>query len=306
VEIHPPGKTFPPNGNPVFHLYNENDDGGMRHHGKDSCLTFDPPADGDYLVKIRSATNDSNRHNSYRLTIRPPKPDFSFSVGPGDLNIPEGSNVVLNCSVLRIDDFNGPVHVRFDSLPAGCTASETDVLPDQENAAVIIHADPGAASTQPDWTIHATATAQINNATVTREARARTITIAHIKPDVELRIDPPVINLEPGGTAPLTVHVQRNNGFAGRVQIDMLNLPFGVEVANNGLNGILVTENETSRTMQLVAQPWLHAMERRISLTGQPATTIQLVYANAAPTALLRIGPNPEKNPRLVQNVAQP
>ena len=45
VELHPPGKTFPPNGLPVFALDYRNDDGGGSF-GKDSMLEFDPPADG--------------------------------------------------------------------------------------------------------------------------------------------------------------------------------------------------------------------------------------------------------------------
>ncbi len=51
VAIHPPGTTFPPNGLPVVHLDYRNDDGGPGY-GKDSRLFFDPPADGDYLVRV--------------------------------------------------------------------------------------------------------------------------------------------------------------------------------------------------------------------------------------------------------------
>src|SRR5206468_2391865 len=54
VSIHPPGSTFPPNGLPLVTLYYRNDDGGPGL-GKDSRLVFDPPADGDYQVRLRDA-----------------------------------------------------------------------------------------------------------------------------------------------------------------------------------------------------------------------------------------------------------
>ena len=43
VEVHPPGRSFPPNGLPQFTLFYRNDDGGPGY-GKDSRLFFDAPA----------------------------------------------------------------------------------------------------------------------------------------------------------------------------------------------------------------------------------------------------------------------
>ena len=57
VETHPFGTTFPPNGLPVFNLHYRNDDGGPGY-SKDSRLFFDPPADGEYIVRIGDARNE--------------------------------------------------------------------------------------------------------------------------------------------------------------------------------------------------------------------------------------------------------
>ena len=59
VQIHPPGRVFPPNGMPVFHLYYRNDDGGPLY-GKDSRLFFTAPADGDYVVRIGDVRGDGS------------------------------------------------------------------------------------------------------------------------------------------------------------------------------------------------------------------------------------------------------
>ena len=78
VEIHPPGKTFPPNGLPVFTLHYRNDDGGPGF-GKDSFLLFDAPADGTYQVRVTDARGANGPTHAYRVTVRPPKPDFTVS-----------------------------------------------------------------------------------------------------------------------------------------------------------------------------------------------------------------------------------
>ncbi len=44
----------------------------------------------------------------------------------------------------------------------------------------------------------------------------------------------------------------------------MRGLPHGVRVLNIGLNGILITERETSREVVLYAEPWVKPMERPI------------------------------------------
>ena len=75
VGIHPPGSAFPPNGFPVIQLNYRNDDGGTGY-GKDSRLFFDPPADGEYQVRIGDSRGQGGRNYAYRLTVRPPRPDL--------------------------------------------------------------------------------------------------------------------------------------------------------------------------------------------------------------------------------------
>jgi hypothetical protein len=73
VSIHPPGTAFPPNGLPIVTLYYRNDDGGGAF-GRDSRLVFDPPADGEYQVRIGDSRGQGSSRHAYQLTVqrRPP------------------------------------------------------------------------------------------------------------------------------------------------------------------------------------------------------------------------------------------
>ncbi len=81
VQIYPPGKTFVGNGLPLVRLPYRNDDGGPGY-GKDSRLRFTAPADGEYIVRLRDVRGMHGDDYAYRLTVRPPAPDFRLGVNP--------------------------------------------------------------------------------------------------------------------------------------------------------------------------------------------------------------------------------
>jgi hypothetical protein len=53
------------------------------------------------------------------------------------------------------------------------------------------------------------------------------------------------------------VHIERRDGFKGRVPVEVRGLPHGVRVLDIGLNGILVNEKETKRAIVIYAEPWV-------------------------------------------------
>jgi hypothetical protein len=65
------------------------------------------------------------------------------------------------------------------------------------------------------------------------------------------------VTLEPGSRVRLTAKIERRNGFKGRVPLEVRGLPHGVRVLDIGLNGILITENESSRSFVIYAEPWV-------------------------------------------------
>ena len=77
------------------------------------------------------------------------------------------------------------------------------------------------------------------------------------------------MTIRPGERVEVTFHVDRDAKFTGRVPIDVRNLPLGVRVLNIGLNGVLVTEKQSERTVFLFAEPWVAAQERPFYAVGK-------------------------------------
>jgi len=68
------------------------------------------------------------------------------------------------------------------------------------------------------------------------------------------------------------VAITRENGFAGRVPVDVKNLPFGVRILDVGLNGVLITESGTSRRFALWCEPWVQPLRRTVYATVRTET----------------------------------
>ncbi|PYT18899.1 MAG: hypothetical protein DMG59_02405 [Acidobacteria bacterium] len=270
VSIHPPGTKFSPNGLPTAHLYYRNDDGGPGY-GKDSLLHFTAPADGEYMVRIRDVQGLGGENYAYRLTLRRPRPDFRLTVTPRNPNVPAGGAIPLTVTAFRMDGFDGPIQISLGDLPPGLHAASCVIKPGQVSATMMLSAD---------------ADAKLNRAAemkVTGKATAAGATLEHIanpddhlklialmpRPDVLITAETKDVALEPGGTAQITVSIARQGDFRGRVPVEVRNLPPRVRVLDVGLNGVLITEDESRRSFTLEALP-----------TAEPAD--QLIYVSAA------------------------
>jgi hypothetical protein len=262
VEIHPPGATFPPNGLPLINLPYRNDDGGPGF-GKDSRIFFDPPADGRFRVRIRDARGQGGEQFVYRLTVRPPRPDFAVTFNPMAPAVRKGESITINVTASRLDGYNGPIQVRLDDLTPGFTAAPTFIEPGQTTTAFPLDAAADATIPMNAKPLKLTARATIGDKEIVHEATGALPKI--LAPgDLVTTTAVQEVTLEPGQSTKLLVRVERRNGFAGRVPLEVRGLPHGVRVQNIGLNGILITERETQREVVLYAEPWVQPMERPI------------------------------------------
>jgi WD40 repeat protein len=272
VEVHPPGTTFPPGGAAPVTLDYRNDDGGPSFN-KDSRLTFDPPADGEYVARVADVRSLGGEAFGYHLVVRRPRPGFEVAVTPESPNVPRGGTTLVTVTLRRRDGFDSAVEVWADGLPPGVKATPVRVDRGAATALLALSAEATApAFSPPTWRVHA-------REVVAREPSAGDgqrvdldpkgwVTVTP-EPNLTIEARPQRVVIRPGGEATLRLAVKRGPAFTGRVPIDVRNLPQGVRVLNIGLNGVLVTEKETERTVTLYAEPWVEGRESPFFAVGK-------------------------------------
>jgi hypothetical protein len=273
VELHPPGAAVSPSGLPIFDLVYRNDDGGPMY-GKDSRVTFTAPAAGTYFFRLTDTRGTGSTGHAYRLTLAAPKPDYDLFVTPSNPNVPKGGRVPVTVFAFRRDGFDGSIEVAFRDLPDGLTGTTGRILPGESSVALTLGAAAGATALVTPLRVIGAAT--LNGRPVEREARAdeRVSVIATgLPPDVRVvSVTPDLVELAPGGRAKITATIARANGFAGRVPLSVNNLPFRITVPDIGLNGILITEDQTSRTFEIVADERADPAEQTLYVTARVET----------------------------------
>jgi hypothetical protein len=295
VEIHPPGTTFPPGGAPPITVAYRNDDGGPGY-GKDSWLEFDPPADGSYIVRVEDVRGLGGRRNGYHLVARKPRPDFRFSLSTENPNVPRGGTLLVTANIVRLDGFEGPVDITLDNLPAGVTATSTRIEPETTSADLLVMASSDAPTfTPPTFTAIARAvvaegspgSSEIVHKLDPSGSRAGWVTVTP-EPNLKVTAHPEEVVIHPGERIEMKFTVARAPAFEGRVPIDVLNLPRAVQVLNIGLNGVLVTEKQTERSIFVYAEPSAEPTERLFYAVGkcEPAGT-----EHSSPPIRLRVQP---------------
>ena len=276
AQILPPNAEFPPNGLPVFHLTWRNDDGGPGY-AADSRIDFVAPSDGQYILHLKDVRGMGGPDFAYRLSIRETVPDYQLTATPANPNIPKGGRMPLTVSVDRLQGYEGPVEIEVKGLPAGVTAGPAKISAGEDSTVVVLSASADASVDAPPGTMEIVGHATINRRDVARSANLnamleeQSLQLATIipPPDVVVTTDTRQVSLEPGQQVTVTLHIERQNGYKGRVPCFVRNLPRGVQVVNIGLNGVLVTETQTSRTFTLRAEDWAKPITQPIYVVAE-------------------------------------
>jgi len=264
VEMHSPGASFSPNGYPLTRLTYRNDDGGSLF-GKDSRLEFVAPADGDYVIRIGDMRGQAGKDYAYRLLIHPPRPDFKLAISPDHPNLPKAGAGIITVECERYDGFDGAIQVGVEGLPPGFTATQTVIEDGQTSASLLISATADVSTPAPPSAIRFVGRAIIGGKEISRTVEpdngVRLLTVLP-PPDARVACDRTEVTIHPGEEVSLEVRLDRMGKFGGRVPVEIKNLPFGVQVQNIGLNGILVTEQDSTRTVAIRCESWVKPQTR--------------------------------------------
>jgi hypothetical protein len=173
-------------------------------------------------------------------------------------------------------------------LPSGVTASPATILPGQTSTVVVLSAAADAPLDMHPAPIEFVGHANINGHDLIRTANTDADADPSLQlvsiippPDVVVTTEAKQVSIEPGKEVTVTLHVARQNGFKGRVPCSVENLPPGVTVVNVGLNGVLVTEAQTSRTFTLRAEDWAKPIDQPIYVVGQVESNSPTMHPSA-------------------------
>ncbi|MGA1368543.1 MAG: hypothetical protein ACO394_08500 [Blastocatellia bacterium] len=277
VSIHPPEAVLPPNGMPQVKLYYRNDDGGPMY-GKDSRLAFTAPADGDYLVRLRDVRGWKGETFGYRLAIREPRPDFSLTVDPENPNLPPGTAVPIHVTAFRSEGMEEEIEVALRDLPPGYTATTGIIRAGMDRVTLLLRAPANAAGGF-SFPLHLEGTAIVAGRRLVRVPPLRgplAVVTVTSSPELTVATAESRVELAPGGSAWVTLRIQRQRGFQGRIPFDIRNLPHGVIVRDVGLNGVLITEDETTQRFELYAEPWTRPVSQPVIPIGRIETASPL------------------------------
>lgn len=290
VSLDAPDAELQPNGLPQRVFFYHNDDGGPGY-GKDSRLSFTAPDDDDYFIRLRDLRGQQGEDYAYRLIVREASPDFQLSVSPANPNLPRGGGATVTVTALRYDGFDGPIEVEVRDLPSGIRATRETIVPGESSTVLTLFADPDA-DLEYAVPLHVVGRSEVQGKSVERVANAddKLRYIALTEPaDLAVEVESPEVELEAGSKTTIAVRVTRSKGFKGRVPIAITNLPFGVRVTDVGLNGVLVTEEETRREFVLEALPDVEPTERLIAVSGTVETRSPIRPTYAAEPFKLKV-----------------
>ncbi len=228
----------------------ENDDwndpleAGLAHNA-DSRILYTFPAAGDYYLRLRDIQQKGGEEYSFRLTVAPPRPDFTLRISPDNPRMGQGDTAAITVTALRHDEFVGEIKLAVEKLPAGYLASEALIPAGQNEGRLTITSPAGA----PVGILSPVVTgiALVGKDTVMRRAESaeslmQAFASTHVLPTSQLFLavipgtgytlssnvpEGTVLEVKPESDTPIVIKVLRKDGVKAGVTIT------AVRLANN-------------------------------------------------------------------------
>jgi hypothetical protein len=233
--------------------------------GKDAVLVFTPPADGDYILRIRDLNNKGGDAWVYHIEADWARPDFSLRCDPDKAMIGPGSSTAWFVHVVRSNGFDGPVKVEVKGLPAGVSVNPLTIPPTMTQGLLVLT----AAADAPRDAVNVQLMGSANVKTAGDEGTlVRTVTpnqeiyfpgggrgrfdvnlqtVAVTEPSDILKVEvmPAEIRLKPGQEVRLDVTIQRRPDYDKAVSLDIPLRHLGQVFGNPLPPGVTVVEGKS-------------------------------------------------------------
>ncbi|MBY0523253.1 MAG: PPC domain-containing protein [Gemmataceae bacterium] len=210
--------------------------------GKDSALVFTPPADGDYVLRIRDLNSKGGPTFVYYIEADWALPDYSLRVDCDKAMIGPGSSAAWYVQATRRNGFTGPIKVEVKGLPKGVTVNALTIPATMNEGLLVLTAAPDAPLDAVNVALEGSAAAMINGKeeTLVRpvtpiqeiylpgggrgrfEVNLQTVSVTEPSDILKVEVKPQVIVLKPGQEARIDVTIQRRADFDKGVSLDIL------------------------------------------------------------------------------------
>jgi hypothetical protein len=256
--------------------------------GKDAMLVFSPPADGDYVLRIRDLNSKGGESAVYYIEADWAKPDFSLRCDPDKAMIGPGASTAWYVHVTRTNGFTGPVKVEVQGLPKGVSATPLTIPPTMTQGLVVLTAADDAPKDAVNVQIIGTATVETSDGkeeTLTRtvtsneeiyfpgggrgvfDVRLQSVAVTNPSDIHKVIAKPEAITLKPGGETRIDVTIERRPDYDKTVSIDILMQHLGSVFGNPLPPGVTIDESKSKTLLG----------------TGNQGHIVLKAAANAAP-----------------------
>lgn len=209
--------------------------------GKDAAITFTPPSDGDFVVRVRDLNNKGGEDFVYFLEADLAKPDFVLKADPSKAMIGPGSRTAWYVQVTRLNGLTGPVKVSIEGLPPGLTASPLTIPASMTQGVIVLSAAKDATRDASMVHVVGEVETEINGAKAVLRRVATPVeeiympgggrgrfdvgmqAIAITQPSdlLDIRAKPTRITLKPGEEVKIDVEVTRREDYDKPVTLDV-------------------------------------------------------------------------------------
>jgi hypothetical protein len=117
----------------------------LTHSNAEAGLVFTPPADADYILRVRDLNSKGGDTAVYHVHADWARPDFTLRCDPDKAMIGPGSSAAWYIQVTRSNGFAGPVEIEVKGLPKDMTASPLTIPPSMTQGLVVLTTAPDAA-----------------------------------------------------------------------------------------------------------------------------------------------------------------
>lgn len=244
-------------------------------HGQEAALVYTPPADGDYLLRVRDLNSKGGDSFVYHVEATFAAPDFTLQVDPDKAMIGPGSSAAWYVHVNRAQGFAGPVKIDVNHLPPGITASPLTIPPTMTQGLIVVSADPTAQKQAILVEVVGTAQAKAHDGkevTLHRKAVSRqeiynpgggrvlfdvaTQAVAVTDPSDILKVEVSTkeIVLKPGGEAKIDVTILRRPDYDKSISLDVILQHLGQNYGNPLPPGVTLDEKKSKTLLGTSSQ----------------------------------------------------